>query len=106
MKQSLLRVFRASVTEAIRRAVAFDDGLEVAEVLDCLEELTADLASGHLIEKKPLTTTDRSCYTEEKLQKRIEATNQMLRETLDKIKQNTDLMEQIADYLDRKREEP
>lgn len=53
LKQSLLRVFRASVTEAIRRAVAFDDGLEVAEVLDCLEELTADLASGHLLKEEP-----------------------------------------------------
>ena len=49
---------------------------------------------------------DRSYYTDEELEKRIEATNQMLRETLDRIKQNTDLMEQIADYLDRKREEP
>lgn len=49
---------------------------------------------------------DRSCYTKEELHKQIEATNQMLRETLNKMEQNTVLMEQIADYLERKREEP
>ncbi len=58
---------------------------------------------------------DRSYYTDKELQKRIEAMrlrskqsamNQRLRETLNRIEQNTALMEQIADCLERKREEP
>jgi prefoldin subunit 5 len=49
---------------------------------------------------------DRSYYTDKELQKRIEAMNQMLRETLNRMEQNTALMEQIADCLERKREEP
>lgn len=51
IKETMKRELRTTILGAIHRAVG--DGMEVAEVADCLDELLSSVVTGHWLKEEP-----------------------------------------------------